>query len=81
MGAATECFKEATAIVVPQNVFAPVKKCKNLLLLRSNAAAPFIRLHIASNIQQGISAIITCWTTQQTFDGEVFFEYFSAYLD
>jgi hypothetical protein len=51
-----------------------------LLLLRGNAAAPFIRLHIASNIQQGISAIITCWT-QQTFDGEVFFEYFSAYLD
>ena len=37
MGAAIECFKGATAIVVPRTRFAPVKKCNDLLLLRSDA--------------------------------------------
>lgn len=37
MGAAIECFKGATAIVVPRTRFAPVKKCSDLLLLRSDA--------------------------------------------
>jgi phosphoglucomutase len=37
MGAAIECFKGATAIVVPRTRFAPVKKCDDLLLLRSDA--------------------------------------------
>ena len=39
MGAAIECFKGATAIVVPRTRFAPVKKCNDLLLLRSDAYA------------------------------------------
>ncbi|GKY92322.1 hypothetical protein MPSEU_000203300 [Mayamaea pseudoterrestris] len=37
MGAAVECFEGATAIVVPRTRFAPVKKCSDLLLLRSDA--------------------------------------------
>ena len=37
MGAAIECFSGATAIVVPRTRFAPVKKCDDLLLLRSDA--------------------------------------------
>lgn len=37
MGAAIECFDEATAIVVHRARFAPVKKCNDLLLLRSDA--------------------------------------------
>ena len=37
MGAAIECFKGASAIVVPRSRFAPVKKCSDLLLLRSDA--------------------------------------------
>jgi len=38
MGAAIECFDGATAIVVPRTRFAPVKKCNDLLLLRSEAS-------------------------------------------
>ena len=37
MGAAIEVFKGASAIVVPRSRFAPVKKCDDLLLLRSDA--------------------------------------------
>jgi len=37
MGAAIECFQGATAIIVPRTRFAPVKKCNDLLLLRSDA--------------------------------------------
>ena len=37
MGAAIECFKGASAIVVPRSRFAPVKKCSDLFLLRSDA--------------------------------------------
>jgi len=37
MGAAIECFEGATALVVPRTRFAPVKKCSDLLLLRSDA--------------------------------------------
>eukprot|EP00529_Nitzschia_sp_RCC80_P003910 CAMPEP_0113488660 /NCGR_PEP_ID=MMETSP0014_2-20120614/26131_1 /TAXON_ID=2857 /ORGANISM="Nitzschia sp." /LENGTH=1056 /DNA_ID=CAMNT_0000382379 /DNA_START=72 /DNA_END=3242 /DNA_ORIENTATION=- /assembly_acc=CAM_ASM_000159 len=37
MGAAIECFMGATAIVVPRTRFAPVKKCNDLFLLRSDA--------------------------------------------
>ena len=37
MGAAIECFDGASAVVVPRSRFAPVKKCNDLLLLRSDA--------------------------------------------
>mmetsp|Transcript_29532 Transcript_29532/g.38189 ORF Transcript_29532/g.38189 Transcript_29532/m.38189 type:complete len:485 (+) Transcript_29532:71-1525(+) len=37
MGAAIECFRGAGAVVVPRNRFAPVKKCNDLFLLRSDA--------------------------------------------
>jgi len=37
MGAAIECFTGASAIVVPRSRFAPVKKCNDLMLLRSDA--------------------------------------------
>jgi phosphoglucomutase len=37
MGAAIECFPGAAAVCVPRARFAPVKKCNDLLLLRSDA--------------------------------------------
>lgn len=37
MGAAIECFKGAGAVCVSRDRFAPVKKCSDLLLLRSDA--------------------------------------------
>mmetsp|Transcript_10483 Transcript_10483/g.14465 ORF Transcript_10483/g.14465 Transcript_10483/m.14465 type:complete len:1069 (+) Transcript_10483:63-3269(+) len=37
MGAAIECFAGAGAVNVPRSRFAPVKKCSDLLLLRSDA--------------------------------------------
>lgn len=37
MGAAIECFPAACAVCVPRSRFAPVKKCSDLLLLRSDA--------------------------------------------
>jgi len=37
MGAAIECFAGAIAVCVPRSRFAPVKKCSDLLLLRSDA--------------------------------------------
>ncbi|TMW60322.1 hypothetical protein Poli38472_000364 [Pythium oligandrum] len=37
MGAAIECFDGAGAVCVPRTRFAPVKKCDDLLLLRSDA--------------------------------------------
>lgn len=39
MGAAIECFAGASAVVVPRERFAPVKKCTDLLTLRSDAYA------------------------------------------
>merc|ERR1711981_905803 len=37
MGAAISCFQGATAILIPRTRFAPVKKCDDLIALRSNA--------------------------------------------
>ena len=37
MGAAIECFAGAISVCVPRSRFAPVKKCSDLLLLRSDA--------------------------------------------
>merc|ERR1719316_578485 len=37
MGAAIECFSGAMAVEVPRTRFAPVKKCSDLFLLRSDA--------------------------------------------
>jgi UDP-N-acetylglucosamine pyrophosphorylase len=37
MGAAISCFKGAIAICIPRSRFAPVKKCDDLLALRSDA--------------------------------------------
>merc|ERR1712118_229031 len=37
MGAAISCFEGATAILIPLTRFAPVKKCDDLLALRSDA--------------------------------------------
>jgi UDP-N-acetylglucosamine pyrophosphorylase len=37
MGAAIECFPGAGAVCVPRSRFAPVKKCSDLFLLRSDA--------------------------------------------
>merc|ERR1719261_240885 len=37
MGAAISCFKGATALLIPRTRFAPVKKCDDLISLRSDA--------------------------------------------
>merc|ERR1719359_2422090 len=37
MGAAISCFEGATALLIPRTRFAPVKKCDDLIALRSNA--------------------------------------------
>lgn len=37
MGAAISCFDGATAIQIPRTRFAPVKKCDDLIALRSDA--------------------------------------------
>merc|ERR1712226_341931 len=37
MGAAISCFEGATALVIPRTRFAPVKKCDDLIALRSDA--------------------------------------------
>jgi UDP-N-acetylglucosamine pyrophosphorylase len=37
MGAAISCFKGATALLIPRSRFAPVKKCDDLVALRSDA--------------------------------------------
>ena len=37
MGAAIESFKGAGAVCIPRSRFAPVKKCSDLMLLRSDA--------------------------------------------
>merc|ERR1712048_475080 len=39
MGAAISCFEGAIALLIPRNRFAPVKKCDDLLSLRSDAYA------------------------------------------
>lgn len=36
MGSAIECFKDAGAVVVPRDRFAPVKTCNDLFALRSD---------------------------------------------
>jgi phosphoglucomutase len=46
MGAAIECFEGAGAVAVPRSRFAPVKKCNDLLLLKSDAYV----INSASNI-------------------------------
>merc|ERR1719224_210906 len=37
MGAAISCFEGATALLIPRSRFAPVKKCDDLIALRSDA--------------------------------------------
>ena len=39
MGAAIECFKGASAIMIPRSRFAPVKTTNDLFALRSDASA------------------------------------------
>merc|ERR1712039_420502 len=49
MGAAISCFEGATAILIPRTRFAPVKKCDDLLALRSDAyvLTPDYRIELA----------------------------------
>lgn len=58
MGAAIECFKGASAISVPRTRFAPVKKCNDLLLLRSDAYVVTDDFRIALNPECGGAAPI-----------------------
>merc|ERR1719310_2237424 len=49
MGAAISCFPGATAIQIPRTRFAPVKKCDDLIALRSDAyvLTPDFRIELA----------------------------------
>merc|ERR1719409_1650082 len=49
MGAAISAFKGATAILIPRTRFAPVKKCDDLIALRSDAyvLTPDFRIELA----------------------------------
>merc|ERR1719247_2016060 len=49
MGAAISCFEGATAIQIPRTRFAPVKKCDDLIALRSDAyvMTPDFRIELA----------------------------------
>ena len=52
MGAAIECFANSAAVCVPRDRFAPVKKCSDLLMLRSDiyAVTPDSRLVLAPGV-------------------------------
>jgi len=49
MGAAISCFDNATALLIPRSRFAPVKKCDDLIALRSDAyvLTPDFRIELA----------------------------------
>merc|ERR1711865_565456 len=49
MGAAISCFDNATALLIPRSRFAPVKKCDDLIALRSDAyvLTPDYRIELA----------------------------------
>merc|ERR1711972_703478 len=49
MGAGISCFEGATALLIPRTRFAPVKKCDDLLALRSDAyvLTPDFRIELA----------------------------------
>merc|ERR1719247_3408320 len=49
MGAAISCFEGATALKIPRSRFAPVKKCDDLVALRSDAyvLTPDFRIELA----------------------------------
>ncbi len=50
MGAAIECFDGASAVIVPRTRFAPVKKCNDLLLLRSEMRTSLPRISVPCSI-------------------------------
>lgn len=58
MGAAIECFDGASAIVVPRTRFAPVKKCNDLLLLRSDAYMIENNMPVLNPACNGIEPVI-----------------------
>lgn len=60
MGAAIECFAGAGAVCVPRSRFAPVKKCSDLLLLRSDAYAvdPATSVLLLSPACKGVAPIV-----------------------
>ncbi|CAB9530030.1 UTP--glucose-1-phosphate uridylyltransferase [Seminavis robusta] len=59
MGAAIECFDGATAIVVPRTRFAPVKKCNDLFLLRSDAYIMKNHKPVLNPLCNGVAPIIS----------------------
>jgi hypothetical protein len=52
MGAAIECFANSAAVCVPRDRFAPVKKCSDLLMLRSDCytVTPDARLVLSNGV-------------------------------
>lgn len=64
MGAAIECFKGAGAVAVPRTRFAPVKKCNDLLLLRSDAYVVNEHYNIVLAAERYRSIIGQAWDTR-----------------
>lgn len=58
MGAAIEMFEGASAIVVPRTRFAPVKKCNDLLLLRSDAYLIENHMPVLNPVCGGVAPVI-----------------------
>lgn len=60
MGAAIECFAGAGAVCVPRSRFAPVKKCSDLLLLRSDAylVDPLTSVLVLSPRCNGVAPVV-----------------------
>jgi len=59
MGAAISCFDTATAVLVPRTRFSPVKKCDDLLAMRSDAyvLTPDFRMELAPE-RKGVPPLV-----------------------
>jgi phosphoglucomutase len=71
MGAAIECFPGSTAIVVPRTRFAPVKKCDDLLLLRSDAYIIENHKPVLNPACGGKAPVITLDSKKHKFVGDL----------
>merc|ERR1712039_839811 len=72
MGAAISCFKGATALLIPRTRFAPVKKCDDLIALRSDAYVVTEDFRIELNSERkGVPSLKNC--DKLTIKGEVEF--------
>lgn len=77
MGAAIECFKGAGAVAVPRTRFAPVKKCNDLMLLRSDAYV--VNEHFNIVLAPERSVFCSCRTS--SLCDRIFYDLFFSSVD